>query len=154
MWRAIVLNISIAAVVMLSAGPTLAQRFSIVANGEEILDTQTGLVWRRCALGMAWNGSTCEGSPSSLVHQDVLGSATQAAGWRLPNVKELFSIVALDRSPRIDAVAFPATPGTRFLTVTPFIGSPDKAWCVDFGSGTTTLCERFIFGTTAARFVR
>jgi hypothetical protein len=57
----------------------------------------TGLVWRRCVEGMVWsNGTqTCDGTATDFQWKqgaDLLPGQSQG-GWRIPNVKELYSIV-------------------------------------------------------------
>lgn len=95
-----------------------ADRFSYSSSGSEVTDNATGLTWRRCAEGMTWSGSTCTGSAATYTHEGALQQAqSQSSGqnWRLPNVKELSSIVDDRRiSPAIDPVAFPNTPGNWF----------------------------------------
>jgi Protein of unknown function (DUF1566) len=79
-----------------AACPSLPGRFvPVAAIPSEVLDTKTQLVWARCSVGQTWNGSTY--------------AATQT-GWRLPNIKELFSLA--DRgceTPAIDRSIFPNT---------------------------------------------
>jgi Protein of unknown function (DUF1566) len=96
----------------------LAAPFTVSADGQEVTDTKTGLIWRRCAAGMTASGGTCTGTASAFTHEAALTHAsTQATvtgvAWRLPNVKELSSIADKSRSnPAIDTVAFPATPAS------------------------------------------
>ena len=60
----------------------------------------------------------------------------RAAGWRLPQLLELRSIVDEGcRAPAIDGRAFPDTPGLRFWSATPFPAYPGQAWNVDFAGG-------------------
>lgn len=109
------------------------------ANGAEVTDTQTGLVWKRCAEGMNWNGTTCMGAAALFTHEGALQTAVQAgSSWRLPNVKELSSIVDknITTSPAVDSNAFPATPPNLFWTSTPFAANTSYAWIVDFSVGT------------------
>ena len=129
--------------------PALAQqaRFSYSADGQEVTDQATGLIWRRCAEGMAWASTTCNGSALNFTHENALIRAkTEAAdsskAWRLPNVKELFSLVDSSRiSPAIDVAVFPATPATpatsvhTFWSSTPKAGGSSDAWLVDFNGG-------------------
>ena len=109
----------------------------IAADGHEVADANTGLVWRRCAEGMAWNGSTCAGTPSSLTWAEALQCGKAAGGgWRVPNIKELASLVDERRAdPAIDMPQFPATPATWFWTATPDAGDPATTWTVHFGTG-------------------
>jgi hypothetical protein len=107
-------------------------------DGTEVTDSKTNLTWRRCAEGMTWSGTSCTGTATKFTHDGALQQATSqaGAGWRLPNVKELSSIVDINvTSPAIDSVAFPATPASIFWSSSPFVSLPSSAWVVDFGIG-------------------
>ncbi len=105
-----------------------AQPFTISADGSEVTDQKTGLIWRRCAEGMNWDGATCAGTAATFPHEAALQRATAQvtnAIWRLPNIKELFSIVDESRSiPAIDLAIFPATPSNQFWSNSIVDGSP------------------------------
>lgn len=109
------------------------------AAGDEITDSKTGLVWKRCTEGMVWSDGTCTGVAATYTHEQALTRAAFQSGllgWRLPNVKELASIIDYNRaSPAIDVVAFPNTPGNWFWSSTPVAGTPDYAWNVFFVEG-------------------
>ena len=48
----------------------LAQsRFSMSADGQEVIDAKTGLVWRRCAEGMTANSKGCTGSAYAMTYE-------------------------------------------------------------------------------------
>jgi hypothetical protein len=107
------------------AGTGFAQeRFSASADGQEITDSRTGLIWRRCAEGMVFKGKTCTGQAVFLSAPDaaVRAKAASAPGaeWRLPILKELSSIVSVREADvdkaAIDPNAFPGTPLARFWT--------------------------------------
>jgi len=92
-----------------------ASRFT--ANGDEVIDNRTGLVWRRCSEGQTWDGSTCVGTATAFNgwHGALARARSEAQrtgqGWRMPNAKEHFSIVdPAHAQPAIDPV-FPNTPG-------------------------------------------
>ena len=116
-------------------------RFVPNASGEEVTDTQTGLIWRRCSEGQTWTGSTCTGTYSTHRWVDALGYTKSIAtrmgvAWRLPNVKELQTLV--DRGvafPAINSGGFPNTPTVEFWTATPQPGSVSIAAYVDFSRG-------------------
>jgi Protein of unknown function (DUF1566) len=125
--------------------PVSAQPYVISADGTEVTDQKTGLVWRRCVEGMAYSGGTCTGVGGWFTHESALQRATAQASstgiaWRLPNVKELSSI--LDRShinPAIDTTVFPASPATGlFWSSSPCMNGPLSVWYVDFGSGSVS----------------
>ncbi|TAL51535.1 MAG: DUF1566 domain-containing protein [Methylovulum sp.] len=134
------LAVSLGLLAFLPTAPA-ADRYTVSANGQEVKDNKTQLVWRRCPEGMSWSVNTCAGSASYLTHQAALQQATsEAAGtgvaWRLPNVKELASIVDRSRSyPAIDTLTFPATPSSAFWSSSPDVGYADGAWSVDFSDG-------------------
>jgi hypothetical protein len=120
-----------------------AKPFVVSADGLEVTDSATGLIWRRCAEGMAWDAAaiTCAGTASTFTHELALTRARTEAfntgvAWRLPSVKELSSIV--DRSlsnSAIDATAFPASPLDYFWSSSPNVSSPSNAWNVNFSNG-------------------
>jgi hypothetical protein len=113
-------------------------QLNISVDGLTVADTKTNLTWKRCAEGMTLVGTSCTGTATSFTHDGALQqAASQAgAGWRLPNVKELSSIVDINvTSPAIDSVAFPATPASIFWSSSPYVTLPSRAWVVDFGLG-------------------
>ena len=61
--------------------------------------------------------------------------------WRLPNKKELWSIVALDRKdPAINSAIFPNTPTPNFWSSSPF--SNNNVWVQYFDTGYTGAFRR------------
>jgi Protein of unknown function (DUF1566) len=119
-----------------------SERFSFSADGTEVTDALTGLVWQRCFLGQAWNGTTCSGPIVGYSHESALLQAqarnvsNSPDGWRLPNIRELASLV--DRgceNPALDGMAFPAAFAVVWSSSPlPSIGE-DRAWSVYFGTG-------------------
>ena len=115
--------------------------FTVSADGTEVTDGRTGLIWRRCAEGMATTGGSCTGTASTFTHELALARARDQAtstsvAWRLPNVKELTSIVDRSKiSPAIDAVAFPATPANWFWSSSPFVDYAASALAVQSNDG-------------------
>jgi hypothetical protein len=109
----------------------------------------TGLIWKRCSEGQSWDGTTCTGNVIVFDwHQalqrvdDVnLGTVGHNAGltdWRLPNQKEIRSLVETGCvDPSINAAQFPATPSFTFWSSTPLSAIPGSVWSVDFYQGRT-----------------
>ena len=118
-----------------------------------LLDTTTGLVWKRCAEGQTWDGSTCSGEAVKYTWQQALVLAHEASnddllGWRLPNVKELATLTERDCvRPAINSSLVPATPPDDFWTSTPSADDPDRAWVVAFFNASHSIKEkdRFIY---------
>lgn len=120
-----------------SASPS--DRFKPVAGGAEIRDTKTGLIWRRCAEGMRWDGNTCAGKHDGYTFeraQQHAASEARSTGkpWLVPSKDELEGIVDKSQNPFIDPVAFPATPGDAFWSSSPYPGDAGLTWGVSFGN--------------------
>lgn len=97
---------------------TPTNRFIVHANGT-VTDKTTGLMWKKCSEGQS--GDDCgTGSPSRYNWGQALQQAQEIndsggfAGyrdWRLPNIKELYSIVENQcLYPAINLDVFPNTP--------------------------------------------
>jgi hypothetical protein len=99
-------------------------RFIPSPDGMEAKDTWTGLVWSRCPVGMVWESKfeVCGGNATFFQWEDALryAKAHREGGWRIPNVKEMLSIIDTRKEPAIDFDMFPNTPlDFPFLTSTP-----------------------------------
>lgn len=129
-----------------STETTLVEDFEISEDEPNILThTSTGLSWARCAVGQTWNNddSTCEGTATSFNWQEALALSTSygledKTDWRLPNIKELASIVernCVDPSARLSL--FPDTPSGSFWSASTNTASNrvDYAWAVTFTNG-------------------
>jgi len=146
--------------------------FTDNGNGT-VTHTKTGLMWKRCAEGQTWDGSTCTGNGTGMNWSDALTTAEGAtfaghSDWRLPNVKELYSIVeTCGGGPAINQTVFPnpargyldyganpgVTPGSTFIYDAPIYHSastsdsaPSIGWPITIDVGTTLLIKSFIIG--------
>jgi len=118
-------------------------------------DRLTGLTRQRYPVGTALDDG---GTPAFPADDHCQPAATQAftwgdallaaqqlnaaggiggfTGWRVPNRKELLSIVETRRTtPAINAAVSPDTPHGAFFTSTPYSATPSCAWATDFLSG-------------------
>jgi hypothetical protein len=119
----------------LAAAQSLAP-FVPSADGSELRDTRNGLVWQRCSVGQTWRDAQCTGSARTVNHAQALALAAGQAGWRLPSVDELKTLVDTTRTqPAINLLAFPGTPSFGYWTATAVPDEPDYAWVVHFGEG-------------------
>ncbi len=109
---------------------TPTNRFKDNGDGT-ITDTKTKLTWRHCALGMSWNGQTCEGQSVSYdfvnarIAIEELNAARDSnhSDWRLPTSEELASIVeSRCFKPAINLDVFPYSPESGFWTATEIEG--------------------------------
>lgn len=73
----------------------------------------TGLMWQKCVLGQTYSNGSCSGEATAYMLSTALDLAANytAAGysdWRLPNAKELYSIVDDScANPAINTEVFP-----------------------------------------------
>ena len=111
---------------------TPAGRYSTTAA--TVYDTKTKLTWQR--------GS----SSSTLTWADAktyctnAGTSLGGAGWRLPTVKEILTLVDYAQPPTgttamVDSVAFPSTPLAFFWTSSPAPGNSGVAWMASLTYG-------------------
>ncbi len=105
----------------ISAG-TRDSRFTL--NGDEVTDTETGLVWQRCTLGQT--GIDCSGGTAKTYNwRQALQAAeterlTTGVSWRVPNFKELASITdGKCHNPAINTAFFPNTLSSFYWTASP-----------------------------------
>ena len=130
---------------------TPTSRFSIQKDANEnhltVIDNQTGLEWAACPFGYSWDlgigACTSSGSPG-LTWTGALLQAVQAnhdtylgkQGWRVPNIKELASIVEYKCSdPAINNEVFGITDPTTFWSNTHVTGDTSYIRVVDFNTG-------------------
>jgi hypothetical protein len=117
--------LAVVALLLTSAG---AGWGAFVNNGNDtVSDTSTGLMWQRTddGVGRSWQNALlrCEGLELA-GHTD----------WRLPDIRELQSIVDDSRSnPSIDSVFSSGT--ERYWTGTTDASTPGEAWYVHFNIG-------------------
>jgi hypothetical protein len=110
-----------------------------------LVDSKTGLMWMRCSLGYAWQDGSCTreaSKPAEFTWAEALQAAAAAksfAGyndWRMPNRKELASIVeGACFDPAINLTFFPATEAKGYWSSSPNNFNESFAWAVNFING-------------------
>jgi Protein of unknown function (DUF1566) len=131
-----------------------ALRYAISADGLEVTDTLSGLVWQRCVLGHHWDGATCSGTPAMTNWYGAIELARAAgAPWRLPNVKELAASFSLKGTAKGNVTVFPGMQrGWSFWSSTPKRQQETHAWMVWNPYGSVT--ETYDWESAAVRLVR
>ena len=160
--KKMMLAVSIAASSLLVSATTLADtcRYTTIERSHPlgqyldnkdgtVTDIVNGLMWQTCSLGQQYTGSECADVPTNFPDFRValLDAADQASfagydDWRLPNIKELGSLV--ERAcfaPAIDLTVFPSTPLAIYWSNTPDSSGVNdfmflEARVIDFTDGT------------------
>ena len=117
-----------------------------------ITDIVNELMWSRCSLGQNFVGGDCINNATNYLTWKEALQAVEAndsyAGygdWRIPNIKELGSLV--ERScfgPAIDSGLFPSTPSTPYWSNTfdsKGINAGAEGLIIDFRDGTEMIKE-------------
>ena len=105
-------------------------------NNGTVSDPKTGLVWKKCSVGQSYNSSSnsCDGTATTFTWQAALQQAD--SDWRVPNIKELSSIVEFSCfRPAINEEVFSATPFRVYWSSSPFASNSFYAWLVVFRYG-------------------
>lgn len=113
-----------------------------------IIDSDTQLEWQICSAGQTLNGQQCSGVPAELSWSQALSDAqasTQGGfiDWRLPNLKELMSIVEQAcRLPSANVDYFAGIVPDIYWSSTPTDHRVDAAWGVVFATAQTQAWAR------------
>ena len=100
-----------------------------------VTDNKTGLLWQQ---GIDPNSETWANAGTYCE-----GLVLNGGGWRLPSMKELFTLVDVRRiNPAIDPAFFPNTPSDQFRTSSPYSGNSVVAWDVYFSDGSVVVDRR------------
>ncbi|WP_019520603.1 Lcl C-terminal domain-containing protein [Faucicola boevrei] len=113
--------------------------------GAEVKDNVTGLIWQRCSIGQTWNGNTCTGTATEHTWKQALTVAKNLGkGYRLPNIKELQSLIETKcYSPAINTSIFPNTETAFYWSSSPYVQFDDLAWGVNFNLGNSNVGSRY-----------
>jgi len=110
------------------------QAVPVFVNNQDgtIADKTTGLVWQQDEPGAkTWS--------EAISYCDDLSLAGHV-DWRLPNIRELVSLVDDNKSktsPALDTAFFPKVAAANYWSSTSYATTPSAAWVVSFGSGGT-----------------
>lgn len=117
-----------------------------------ITDLKTGLMWKQCSEGKS--GADCDSGGAQILTWEqalqwvkMVNTSGGFAGhndWRLPNIKELSSLVALECSdPAINLTRYPNTPSSGYWSSSVVAGDVNYAWRVFFSNGSSIWYEKF-----------
>lgn len=129
------------------APSTNIEQFTVHKDGT-VTDAATGLMWTTCTIGQRYSTDNCIGTLRPFhTWSDALLAAVEAnnsnllgySDWRVPNIKELGSIVERSCSaPAIRLEVFKNTPRVLYWSNTPDskVNPQLKARVIDFNEGT------------------
>jgi hypothetical protein len=120
-----------------------AEASDYIDKGYYVIDLKNRIEWLKCTTGQQWSDKKeeCVGEPVKLNQKDVKEAnkllKEQIKGdWRLPNRKELESLVCMScEGAKIDKKLFPGTPAEPFWTSERNWWSPKFFWSVNFFTG-------------------
>jgi len=130
---------------------TPSNRFKDIGPGV-VTDTQSGLTWMRCPMGMHWDNNKCLDVPD----REIWGNAKTAittlnekggygnfSDWRLPTLEELSTLIEPKcYDPTINSEIFPDTPSIGFWTSTEDTYHRQGSWLVYFINGSRYMGNR------------
>jgi hypothetical protein len=112
-----------------------------VSGDGSVHDTRTQLTWQQPFPSERYTWDDASRYCASL--------SLPGAGWRLPSINELQTLVDDSVNPSIDRATFPGTPSEYFWSSSPVIDDATRAWTTFFTNGST-----YSFDKTAAKNVR
>ena len=120
--------------------------YNLVGTSSVTVDNRTGLMWE--------STGSCNGVAQTWANALTCCENLTFAGqsdWRLPNVRELGSIVDYGSSaaPYINKTAFPNAQSSNYWSSTIYVPITGSAWVVTFSNGMVSYSTR-----TNARYVR
>ncbi|WP_440874018.1 Lcl domain-containing protein [Thalassotalea sp. PLHSN55] len=115
------------------------ERYTVHDDGT-VTDLATDLMWAQCVVGLS--GVNCDNGTAEAMNWALAleeAQTSELAGyndWRLPNIKELYSLVDFNRvEPAINLNIFPATTVDYTWSSSPMIDFSQDAWFVNFKAG-------------------
>ena len=135
---------------------TPTSQFTFNGDGT-VTDTKSGLMWKRCLEGLSGNDCTTGGIGRRYTWQgalqvpEVLNAGAGFAGykdWRLPNIKELHSIIELkcyEPAINLDVFPVPNTGSIDLWSSSPHIQDA-SSWDVSLDTGESTKTFRDMGG--------
>ena len=144
-----------------------------IGDGATVLSPDGKLIWMRCSIGQRFEAGQCMGDPKKVDQRDasneikrmnLSGGFANSKLWRLPNVKELQSLVFCDQGfsdrkltvkstgdqsftlpvaclgdnylrPTIDPIVFPNAGKDWVWSDTPDVNKVVNMWAINFTSG-------------------
>lgn len=115
-----------------------------------VTDNRTGLMWKQCPEGLSGDECATGGEATSYFWEPGLQHAEGNSfggydDWRLPNIKELSSLLdecRVGASPIINTTIFPNVSSWTYMSSSPNADDELRVWGVYFLNGYNTTAER------------
>ena len=123
----------------------------ILYNTGTVTHKKTKLMWKVCSEGQVYDNGSCNGEIDIFTWQQALEKAdlVNASGgyngytdWRVPNVKELASIIESKCKPFINEIVFLGNYKNSHWTSSPLPLKSYHAWVVSFNDGSVYYIDR------------
>lgn len=124
---------------------TATNAFEVDATSGTVTHLKSQLVWSLCAQGQTWTGTACSGTATSFTWSQALSEAQAVnsggglagqSDWRLPNVKELGSLVELSCvHPAVNLDVFGQFASGIYWSATPHAVNVGESWAIHFDTG-------------------
>lgn len=113
--------------VRLVSGTIATSNFTPIGDGSTVQDNNTGLIWKRCLEGQTFSNGNCTDTGAGKTWGQALN--LDDSTWRVPNIKELQSIV--------DEEEYFPTPATNTYvwSSSPYAGNTQNSWVINFKDG-------------------
>jgi len=137
----------------LDVQPSYTVYYGGIETSSYTVDNITGLMWVTNPKDISAGQYVSSGT---YIWEDAIAkceglSYAGYADWRLPNIKELESIIDYSRtSPSINAAYFLNTASSYYLSSTTYVQNTGFDWCVNFVYGNVTNCGK----TSTGYYVR
>lgn len=106
-----------------------------IGGGQIVLDRATGLMWARAGSAAGGNNGNPITWANGIIYAEALTFAT-FSDWRMPNVKELMSIMNYEQATKVDPVFINIPMLEEFLwTSTTYRDVSTRAYGIEIGGG-------------------
>ena len=113
-------------------------------------------MWMRCVYGLTWNGQTCVNDhqggydwKTALLGAKQLNESAGFANhhdWRVPNIKELATVVNWESKEYLNSEVFPAIPQyVGFWSSSPDAFTINGAWMIESGTSQMTTINKNLY---------
>lgn len=129
--KSTLLGLLLAVIQSISVAGNDAERYE--KRGDEVLDKQSGLIWKRCSVGQRFEASgKCLGEATKFTFRQA--QKLNSKHWTVPTAQQLKTLIDQTYTPTINKQVFPSGAHTRMYWSSDQYDD-SSAWYADFQSG-------------------